>query len=300
MTDLIVIGGGTAGLTAAIYARRAGKSVLVLEQEGFGGQIVYSQRVENYPGIASVTGAEFADQLLAQAMALGAQIELTRATGFELEGAEKTILTEDGERRCKAVILALGMKHRRLGVQGETELAGSGVSYCAVCDGAFFRDGTVAVVGGGNAALQDALHLSSLCKRVYLVHRRDAFRAEDVNVARVKEKANITLCLGQIVDQIIGKEQVTGAVLCHVQTGEKTQYALDGVFISVGRIPNTEGLKGVVTLDEQGCIVAGEDCRVGIPGVFAAGDCRTKSVRQLTTAAADGAVAALGACEYIG
>lgn len=299
MYDIIIIGGGTAGLTAAVYARRSGRTVLVLEKESFGGQIAYSERVENYPGIPLISGAEFTDRLLEQAMSLGAEIDLSCVTGLSRDGDTWAVRTDDGDRMCKAVIFAAGMKRRRLNVAGESELAGSGVSYCAICDGAFYKGGTVAVIGGGNTAVQDAIHLCSLCDKVYLIHRRGELRADDTNTCRLRSKENVDILLSHTVKEIIGEEYVKSIRLLDGISGEERVLPVDGVFISVGRIPNTEALAGIVSMDEQGFIIAGEDCVTSEKGLFAAGDCRQKAVRQLATAASDGAVAALAACSYI-
>ena len=270
--DVLVVGAGCAGLTAAIYAARAGRSVLVLEQAAVGGQIAYSPRVENYPGIPSVSGAAFADALLEQAEALGVRLELETAERL-LPGRPHTVVTDCGSHTAAAVVVAVGAQHRRLGVPGEETL--SGVSYCAVCDGAFYRGRDVAVVGGGSTALESAEFLAGLCRSVRLIHRRDAFRGEPQLAARVLALPNVTA-------------ELDGP-------GGRRTVPADGVFVCIGQEPGTAAFADVLTLDGAGYVAAGEDCRTNVPGVFAAGDCRAKAVRQLTTAAADGSVAALAA-----
>lgn len=300
MHDIVIIGAGCAGMTAALYAARAGRGVLLLESENFGGQITFSPRVENFPSISQISGSEFADNLFEQVSALGVETELERVTGIRDGGTVKTVVTEDGEHDCKAVIIATGVKHRMLGLPGEEELTGSGVSYCAVCDGAFYKGGCTAVVGGGNTALQDALFLSQYCKKVYLIHRRSSFRGEERLVNAVKRKGNVELALDSVVESLEGGGTLTGITVKNVVTGETKALAVDGLFVAIGQNPDNTAFKKLVNLDTDGFIIASEDCQTSAKGIFAAGDCRTKEVRQLTTAAADGAVAALAACRYIG
>ena len=299
MYDIGIIGGGTAGMTAAIYGQRAGKRTVIIEGGTFGGQITSSPNVENYPGIASVSGSAFSMNLLDQAMKLGAEAEVERVTGIRDEGAVKVIETTGKEYPCRSVIIATGVTHRHLGVPGEERLTGSGVSYCATCDGAFFRGRDVAVIGGGSTALQDAEFLSNYCRKVYLVHRRDEFRGEESIVKRLRQKENIEFVLSATVKEIVGDSAVEGVSLNNKRTGEEFRLDVAGVFVAVGQIPQNELFADVVKLDGSGFILAAEDCVTSHPGIFAAGDCRTKEVRQLTTAAADGAVAALAACKYV-
>ena len=299
MYDMIIIGGGPAGLTAATYARRAGKSVLVLEKNAFGGQITWSPKVENFPGYLSLSGTELGDKLLEQAMEQGAEVELEEVTGIRDEGDCKTVLTESGaEYQARALIIAAGARPRPLGVPREEELAGSGVCYCAVCDGAFYKNKTVAVAGGGNSALQDALLLSSICSKVYLVHRRDSFRGEAKLVEALRARANVTFVLSAAITGLTGDGELTGIDIS--QNGEMRHIALDGLFVAVGHMPDNTAFSTLIDLDGAGYAASGEDCLTRTSGVFVAGDCRSKKVRQLTTAAADGAVAALAACEYLG
>ena len=299
MYDIGIVGGGTAGMTAAIYGQRAGKRTIIIEGGNFGGQITSSPNVENYPGIASVSGSEFSMNLLDQAVKLGAETAMEQVTGIRDEGSVKVIETAGKEYPCRSVILATGVTHRHLGVPNEERLTGAGVSYCATCDGMFFRGRDVAVVGGGSTALQDAEFLSNYCRKVYLIHRRDEFRGEDSIVKRLESKENVEFILSATVRDIIGDQAVERLIVNSKKTGKEFKLDVSGVFIAVGQIPKNEIFADVVKLDADGFILAAEDCITSRPGIFAAGDCRTKEVRQLTTAAADGAVAALAACRYI-
>ncbi len=292
--DIIVAGGGPAGLTAAIYARRAGRSVLVLEKEGFGGQIASAPKVENFPGLPAISGAELADRLYGQAEALGARIELEQVLEIR-DGRPWTVTTDYGTYRCAAVILATGMRRRTLGLPGEERLPG--VSFCAVCDGAFYAGKDVAVCGGGNTALQDALFLADLCRHVTLIHRRQAFRGDPILAEALARRENVSFALDTVVTALLGQERLTGLALRDAAGRERT-LAVDGLFEAVGQLPERALSASLVAVDAAGFIRAGEDCRTGVPGIFAAGDCRTKEVRQLTTACADGAVAALSACRW--
>ncbi len=286
-------------MTAAIYGQRAGKKTIIIEGGAFGGQITSSPNVENYPGIASVSGSEFSMNLLDQATKLGAETKTEQVTGIREENGTKIIVTAENEYPCRSVILATGVTHRHLGVPGEERLTGAGVSYCATCDGMFFRGREVAVVGGGSTALQDAEFLSGYCSNVYLIHRRDEFRGEDNIVKRLEKKENVEFILSATVKEIAGENMVEKLILNHKKTGKESELPVAGVFIAVGQIPKNDAFADIVRLDGNGFILASEDCMTSHPGIFAAGDCRTKEVRQLTTAAADGAVAALAACKYI-
>lgn len=299
MYDIGIIGGGTAGMTAAIYGQRAGKKTIIIEGGVFGGQITSSPNVENYPGIASVSGSEFSMNLLDQAVKLGAETAMDQVTGIREEDGVKIIETAGKEYPCRSVILATGVTHRHLGIPNEERLTGAGVSYCATCDGMFFRGRDVAVIGGGSTALQDAEFLSDYCRKVYLIHRRDEFRGEDSIVKRLQGKENVEFILSATVKEIIGDQAVERLIVNSKKSGKEFKLDVSGVFIAVGQIPKNEIFADVVKLDADGFILAAEDCITSRPGVFAAGDCRTKEVRQLTTAAADGAVAALAACKYI-
>ena len=297
--DVIVVGAGPAGLTAAIYARRASKSVLVLEARAWGGQIINTPDIENYPAAAHVSGADFANRLYAQAVELGAEVRLEKVVAVEAPEAGKRVRTTLAEYEAGAVILATGSENRRLGVAREAELTGRGVSYCATCDGNFFRRKDVAVVGGGNTALEDALYLAELANKVYLIHRRDSFRGEEATAARLREKANVEFVLNANVTALLGDKRLSGVEVTDKLTGEKRELAVKGLFVAVGRIPENESFRALIDVDAAGYAVAGENCRTRVPGVFVAGDNRTKEVRQLVTAAADGAVAATAAVQYL-
>lgn len=299
MHDIIIIGGGIAGLTAATYACRAGKSVLVIEKNAFGGQITWSPRVENFPGFVSVTGVELGDHLLEQAMAQGAEVELDEVKAVTAEnGIKKVECLSGAVFEAPALIIAVGARPRPLGVAREEELVGSGVGYCAVCDGAFFEGKPVAVCGGGNSALQDALLLSEKSSRVTLIHRRESFRGEQKLVEALQAKDNVEFCMNARVSELLGEEELTGLVL--EQNGERVELPVEGLFVAVGHQSDNAAFASLLELDEGGYAASGEDCLTKTPGVFVAGDCRRKAVRQLTTAAADGAVAALAACRYLG
>lgn len=297
--DIIIVGAGTAGLTAAIYGQRAGKQVLLLEEGIYGGQIVNSPQIENYPGISQISGFQFAMNLYEQATALGARLETGKAVEIIDHGREKIVRTEQVEYSCNAVILATGAKNRKLGLDKEELLTGHGISYCAACDGAFYKEKTVAVAGGGNTALGDADYLANFCKQVYLIHRRDTFRGDTGQVERLKARNNVTFIMDSVVTELVAGERLEQVQVQNVKTQEEKRLSVDGLFIAIGQIPENQAFAGLIELDSQGYIKAGEDCRTSVEGILAAGDCRTKSVRQLTTAAADGAVAALAACELI-
>ncbi|WP_036607864.1 thioredoxin-disulfide reductase [Oribacterium sp. P6A1] len=300
MYDVIIVGAGTAGLSAAIYAVRAGKSALVIEAASYGGQIINTPDIENYPGIAHISGFDFATGLYNQAKDLGAEVKFERVTEIADEGSIKRVRTSQGQYECKAVILATGAKNRPLGLPNEKELVGKGVSYCATCDGMFYRNRVVAVNGGGNTALEDAQFLSNYCSKVYLIHRRDKFRADEKEVERLKAKDNVEFVLNSTISKL--NEDETGLVSIDVtdkNSGETRNIEVSGLFVAIGQSPDNIAFENVAELDEKGYIKAGEDMKTGTEGIFTAGDCRTKTVRQLTTAASDGATAALQACGYI-
>ncbi|MBO4854720.1 MAG: FAD-dependent oxidoreductase [Oscillospiraceae bacterium] len=299
MTDIIIVGAGPAGLTAAIYARRAAKSVLVLEAMSYGGQIINTPDIENYPVAEHISGFDFATKLYEQAKNLGAEIRFEKVTGLLDHGQEKEIVTAKGSYSCKAVILATGCENRKLGLSDEKALVGRGISYCATCDGAFYRGKTVAVVGGGNTALEDALYLSDIARQVYLIHRRDSFRGDAATVAQLTARKNVTFLYNSVVTALHADKRLHSIDLTD-KAGAVTTVETDGLFVAVGRIPSNGDFAGLIELDETGYVAAGENCRTNVPGIFAAGDNRVKDVRQLVTAAADGAVAATEAIRYIG
>ncbi|MBQ4271590.1 MAG: FAD-dependent oxidoreductase [Clostridiales bacterium] len=301
MADIIIIGAGTAGLTAAIYAKRAGMEAVVFESDSYGGQIINTPEIENYPGIKNVSGFEFATSLCEQAVSLGASVEFdkivsiegTYETGFTVKGEYGT--TETG----KCIIIAAGARNRHMGIAGEEKFEGRGISYCATCDGSFFKGKTTAVVGGGNTALEDAVYLSDLCEKVYIIHRRDEYRADAAQVEILRSRDNIEEVLSYVVKDLKGEDRLEGLVLESRKDGSVRELTVDGVFVAIGQIPSSDLFKGLVDMDEFGYIISGEDCNTSAAGILAAGDIRTKKVRQLTTAASDGAVAALAACDLI-
>ncbi|MBO4423561.1 MAG: FAD-dependent oxidoreductase [Clostridia bacterium] len=296
MYDIIVIGGGPAGLTAAIYARRASKSVLIIEKEGFGGQMTHSPKIENYPGYAEISGNELADAMLEQALGLGAEIEISEVTKIT-GGDTKTVVTDTGEFKSKTVIIAAGVRHRTLNVPGEERFIGDGISFCAVCDGAFYADKNVAVIGGGNSAMQEAIMLSERCAHVTILQDMPYLTGEKALASIIGQRENVSVMYNCRVISFAGEDRFLGvAVLCD---NEEKFVDCDGCFIAIGLIPSNSMAEGLIALDKYGYAVSGEDCLTDEPGVFAAGDCRTKGVRQITTATADGATAALAACRYI-
>lgn len=299
MYDILIIGAGPAGLSAAIYGQRAGKKTLLLDAKGFGGQILNTPEVENYPGIKKTSGFQLASELYQQATELGAEIKYAKVDSIEKDGDQVKVITSKETYDGSAAIIASGAKNRPLGLVDEERFVGAGVSYCATCDGAFFRGKDVAVIGGGNTALEDAEVLSGIANKVYLVHRRDEFRGENANVKRLEGKENVEFVLNSVPTELIGEGVVSGIKVKEVKTSEVRLLEVQGVFVAIGQVPDTEDFADTVELDQKGYVKAGEDCETSTEGIFVAGDCRTKKVRQLTTAAADGAVAALGAVEYI-
>jgi thioredoxin reductase (NADPH) len=300
MYDIIIVGAGTAGLSAAIYGVRAGKNVLVLESNVYGGQIINTPEIENYPGIKHISGYEFATNLYEQAKELGAKVLMEKVLEIKSEHNQKIVITNKNEYITKSIILATGAKNRMLGLENENEWIGRGISYCATCDGAFFRGKVVAVNGGGNTALEDALFLSSYCSKVYLIHRRDTFRGEDSILQSLKEKANVEFILNSFITELVGDEKLEGIKIHNSETHNEQEINIDGLFIAIGQIPENTIFSNIVELDTSGYIKAAEDCKTNVEGIFVAGDSRTKMVRQLATAASDGAIAGLAACEYIG
>ncbi len=297
MYDIIVIGGGPAGLTAAIYARRANKSVLVIEKGSFGGQITFSPKVENIPGFSEVTGNEFAEKLVEQALGLDAEVECAEVLEIR-QGDIKTVVTDSGEFDGKAVIIATGAKHRMLGLPREQEFVGEGISFCAVCDGAFYAGRDVAVIGGGNSALQEAILLADLAKKVYVVQNLDFLTGEQKLQEKLTAKDNVEIILGHTVKGVLGDTTLTGITIAD-NNGNEKQLTVDGMFVAIGLIPQNEAFSNIINLDEKGYVNSDESCLTTADGIFVAGDCRTKKIRQVATAAADGAIAALAACDYL-
>ena len=299
MADIIIVGAGPAGLSAAIYARRAGMDTVLYEGEMFGGQIVNTPEIENYPAIAKISGFDFANDLYNQAVNLGARLEFDRVSGVIKADSGFEVTLDSGKKdTAKAIILAVGASNRHMGIAREDELIGKGISYCATCDGAFYKGKTVAVTGGGNTAVEDAIYLAGIVEKVYLIHRRNEFRADGVLIEAAKKLQNLEIVTPYVVESLIGEPKLTSLELTNREDGSKKIIEVDGLFVAIGQEPKTADFKELVTLT-GGYIEAGEDCRTNVKGIFAAGDGRTKKVRQLTTACADGAVAALAAVDYI-
>lgn len=296
--DIIIIGAGPAGLTAAIYARRAAKTVLVLEANAYGGQIIDAPDIENYPAAAHISGPDFAQKIYQQAVDLGADVEFEKVTEIKNHSESKTVITEDGEYEAKAVIIATGSGNRKLDLKNEGQLVGRGISYCATCDGAFYKDKVVAVVGGGNTALASALYLSDIAKTVYLIHHRDILRGSEASVLKLKEKPNVELVLNNQVTELLADKKLR-AIKLQDEDGSSKELEIDGLFVAVGREPETKEFAELIKLDEAGYVISTEDCHTNVEGIFVAGDNRTKKVRQLVTATSDGAVAATEAIKYL-
>lgn len=298
--DVIVIGAGPAGLAAGIYGKRAGYNILVLDTSSIsGGQILNTYEVDNYPGIPGVSGTELADAMKKHCEKLGVEFARGRVSSIVDNGEIKELITKKENFQTKTVIIATGATNRKLGCPGEDDFSGMGVSYCATCDGAFFKDKVVAVVGGGDVALEDAAYLARTCKKVYLIHRRDEFRGAVVLQNQIKSLDNVELVLDSTVESIIGKDSVEKLLIKNKKTDEEKELEVEGVFIAVGTVPNTKTISGLPSLDDRGYIIAGETCETNIPGVFAAGDVRTKQLRQVITATADGANAITSITNYL-
>lgn len=300
MYDIIVVGAGPAGLTAAIYARRADKSVLVLERGTFGGQMTFSPKIENYPGFCQISGNELAEKLVEQALNLGAEIDMQEVMGVRKEeNGVFCVSCSECDYMAHSVIIATGSKHRLLGLPKEEKFIGDGISFCAVCDGAFYVNKTVAVIGGGNSALVEAIMLSDGCEKVYVVQNLDFLTGEEKLAQILRARENVEIICGYVVDEILGQDTFNGIVIKDAKNGEKTRLDLDGMFVAIGQVPENEQYRNLVTLNDRGYIVSDEACLTDTEGLYVAGDCRTKGVRQISTACADGATAALAACRYL-
>ncbi len=295
--DIIIVGAGPAGLTAAIYALRSNKKVLVLEKETIGGQMSSSPLIENYPGFLSISGSELANNLYSQVIELGGKVELEEVLSIEF-GEVKTVTTDMGKYETKSIIFATGAKYRRLGLEKEEEFIGNGISFCVACDGAFYKDKTVAVIGGGNSAVINAITLSDICKKVYVVQNLDKLSAEASLINKLNAKENAEVIYNATVQELIGDNNLS-AISIVVNKTEKRELAIDGIFVSIGLLPQNDFIKDDITLDEHGYIKSDTECTTNLEGVFVAGDCRTKNVRQITTATADGSIAAINAVKYL-
>ena len=298
MYDIIIVGAGPAGLTAAIYARRASKKVLVLEAKTYGGQIIGTLDIENYPATPHISGYDLASKMYNQAKELGAEILIEKVVDIKDDGNEKEVVTVKNTYKCKSIILATGADNRKLKIDKEDELLGKGISYCATCDGAFYKGKTVAVVGGGNSALEDALYLSDIASKVYLIHRRNEFRAEEATVNDILKKENVEIIYNSNVTKLISEDRLNSIEVTE-NGGKIEKYDVDGLFISVGRIPENQNFSKLINLDSAGYVIAGEDCHTNVDGIFVAGDNRVKNLRQLVTATSDGAVAATEAVKFL-
>ena len=298
MYDIIIIGAGPAGLTAAIYARRSGKTVLVLEKDTFGGQITFSPKLENYPGFETISGNDLAQRMLEQAMALGADVEMDTVTGIE-NGSPKVVIGELARYEGRAVIIAAGARHRRLNLPREEEMIGNGLSFCAVCDGAFYAGGHAAVIGGGNTALQEILLLADTCTKVTVIQNLAFLTGEQKMIDQVLARKNVEILYSSLCVGYEGDEALTGLRIRNTETGEERSLSVDGAFLAIGTEPENLAYAALAPLDGQGYIKAGEDCTTPTEGIFAAGDCRTKAFRQVATAVSDGAAAALNACRWL-
>lgn len=297
MYDIVVIGAGPAGLTAALYARRASKTVMVLEKGAFGGQITFSPKVENIPGFASLTGNEFAEKLVDQALGQGAEVDLCEVTEIKDNGDTKIVVTDSGEYEARAVIIATGATHRLPGLDREFDFIGNGISFCAVCDGAFYEGKTVAVLGGGNSALQEAILLSDLCKKVYVVQNLEVLTGEKKLQEQLFKKDNVEIITLAKITELLGDSELNGIKI--EANGKEQTLEVDGLFVAIGLIPQNKQFENVIALDKWGYADSDEACVTKTAGIFVAGDCRKKRIRQVATACADGAIAALAACDYI-
>lgn len=298
MFDIIIVGAGPAGLTAAIYAKRASKKVLVIEAKNYGGQIINASSIENYPVEKSISGVDFAEKLYNQVKDLGVEVLFEKVIDLNINDSYKEVITNKNKYKTKAIILATGSDNRKLGLENEDELLGKGVSYCATCDGNFYKGKQVAVVGGGNTALEDALYLSDISSKVYLIHRGTSFRADSINVKKIEEKNNIEIILNSEITKLIGSNKLNSLVVTNTEGNERI-IEVDGLFIAVGRIPENQNFAKYIKLDELGYAIAGEDCKTNTDGIYVSGDNRKKELRQLVTATSDGAVAAFQAIKYI-
>ena len=298
MYDVIIIGAGTAGLSSAIYVLRSGKSVLLLEKSYYGGQIINATDIENYPAIKKISGYDFATALYEQTISLGADIEYEKAISIENGAYEKTVFTEKNSYKCRSIIIATGLQKRRLNIENEERLTGKGVSYCAVCDGAFYKGKPVAVAGGGNTALADALLLSEYCSKVYIIHRRKEFKGDKILSEKLTKRENISYMLNCTITALNGSEKLESVSVISNDSKIPNDVEVSGLFVAIGQVPDNNAFSDIVELDEYGYIIS-RDCCTCAEGIFTAGDCRNKDIKQLATAVSDGAIAGIKACEYI-
>lgn len=299
MYDIIIIGAGPSGMTAGIYAEQARKNVLILEKDTYGGQILKADKVKNYPGFNEISGFEFATKLYNQLKELEPNIKFEEVIEIKNFEDYKEVITKKGSYKTKSIIIASGAQNRKLELPNEDNLIGKGISYCATCDGMFFKDKIVAITGGGNTAIDDALYLSNIVKKLYLIYRQNDFRIESINLSKLKEKENVEFILNSNIIDIKGNNKLENITVKNNNTNEESTLNIEGLFIAIGHIPVSSMCKNIIDTDEKGYIISKEDCKTNIDGIFAAGDIRIKDIRQLTTACSDGTVAALNACKYL-
>lgn len=297
MYDIIIIGAGPAGMTAALYAGQATKNVLVLEKESYGGQILKAHKVKNYPGFKEISGFDFSTNLYNQLTDLNVEIKFEEVLEIKGNGNDKEVITKKGNYMSKSVIIAAGAKNKKLNLNNEDKLIGKGVSYCTTCDGMFFKDKTVAVYGGGNSAIDGAIYLSDICKKVYIIYRRENFRVNNENIDRLKSRDNIELIFNTNITDLIGNNKLQSIKVKEID--KEYNIDVDGLFIEIGYIPVSEMCNKLIDTDTNGYIISNEDCATNVEGIFVAGDIRVKDIRQLTTACSDGTIAALNACKYL-
>lgn len=297
--DIIIVGAGPAGLTACIYASIARKKILILEKASYGGQITSANKIRNYPGFEEISGYEYASKLYNQAKSYNPDIKFEEVIEIKNYDDHKEVITTKGKYSAKSIIIATGAKNRKLNLNNEDELLGKGISYCATCDGTFYKDKVVAITGGGNNAIDDALYLSNIAKKVFVVYRQKEFRIESINLEKLKNKTNVEFVLNSNIIDIKGKEKLESIVVKNNETNKEESINVEALFIAIGHIPVSDMCNNLVNTDENGYIIASEDCLTNVDGIFVAGDIRIKDIRQLTTACSDGTVAALNACKYL-
>lgn len=299
MYDIIIIGAGPSGMTAGIYAGIARKKVLILEKETYGGQILKANCIKNYPGLSNISGVEYAEKLYDQIKELDIDIKFESAIEIKNYDYEKVVITNKSSYKTKTIIIASGAKNRKLGLNNEDNLIGKGLSYCSTCDGMFFKDKVVAITGGGNNAIDDALYLSNICKKVYVIYRRKEFKFDSINLSNLRKKDNVEFILDTIITDLKGKDRLESISLEKNDTREISTLNIDGLFIAIGHIPVSDMCNNLIETDKFGYIISNEDCTTNIDGIFASGDIRVKDIRQLTTACSDGTISAINACKYI-
>ena len=293
MTDVIVIGAGPAGLTAALYLKRAGKNVIVFEAVSYGGRIINAKEIENYPAIKKISGFDYATNLYNQVKDLGVEIKFEKVTDIKVKDNKKIVTTSNGEYECKSIIIATGVENRKLGLPNEEEWIGKGISYCATCDGAFYKNKVVAVNGGGNTAIMDALELSEYCKKVYLIYRNNELRGEQIRQDKLKRLDNVEIIYDTNITALLGNDKLESLELTNKNTGSITNLEVSGLFIAIGQIPSNKIFENIIKIDDNGYILGDDNCHTNIEGIYVAGDTRKKDYRQLTTAVSDGTIAAL-------